>query len=382
MYTIVQKCLPVLNRCVYKCLLNQKYKLTPHIRSVSNQKKAIDYTKMAQKPLILVHEEETEQLVPNKHVYENDFELITFQSVMAGNGKPEDIKGVLMNFAFGKDPQFQELLRKMTSLKVVTSLGVGTDSFENLMDYFREKSIVVALNTGEKYMCKAVADYAIGLFLSCCRRINVAAEFGKSAKAAMESEVFAFKYTLPPVTSHFTGATIGVIGLGRIGMDIAKRAHCGFDMKVLYYGRNRKSEEVEKQYNARYYDNLLEMLPLCDFVAVSCASTPETKSLIGEKEFNAMKRTAVLVNIARGAIVDTEAMTKALQEKKIAGVGLDVTEPEPLPVDHPLKSMDNVILTPHTAWTIKEIPMEFRESYFENFRDVIIHGRKPRAVKE
>jgi len=137
--------------------------------------------------------------------------------------------------------------------------------------------------------------------------------------------------------------------MGRIGGKIAKRASKGFDMKVLYYNRRQKSAEEERDVCATYVPVLNELLQQCDFVVLAAPSTKETYLMMGREQFKAMKKTAIFINIARGALVDHDALVEALRDGEIAHAGLDVTDPEPLPRDHPLLKMNNVTLTPHVG---------------------------------
>ncbi len=142
------------------------------------------------------------------------------------------------------------------------------------------------------------------------------------------------------------GATLGIIGLGRIGQAMARRGR-GFAMRVLYADPRRKPE-VEAALGVTHCP-LDEMLAQVDYLSLHCPLTPETRGLIGEAELRRMKPTAILINTARGAVVQQEALLRALQEGWIAGAGLDVTDPEPLPADHPLVALPNCIITPHIA---------------------------------
>ena len=139
------------------------------------------------------------------------------------------------------------------------------------------------------------------------------------------------------------GKTIGIIGFGRIGQAMARRAK-GFGMKILYYSRTRK-EKAEKELDAKFVD-LETLLKESDFVSLHVPLTKETYHLIGERELRLMKSTAILVNTARGKVIDTKALIKALKEGWIAGAGLDVFEEEPY-YNEELFSLDNVVLAPH-----------------------------------
>jgi glyoxylate reductase len=142
------------------------------------------------------------------------------------------------------------------------------------------------------------------------------------------------------------GATLGILGLGRIGQAVARRAK-GFGMKLLYYDVARQ-RQIEEELGVQFveFDRLLAE---SDFITIHINFTPENYHVIGTKEFDKMKKTSILVNTARGPIVDNMALYEALRDGKIAYAALDVTEPEPLPANHPLLTLDNVIVVPHIA---------------------------------
>jgi glyoxylate reductase len=142
------------------------------------------------------------------------------------------------------------------------------------------------------------------------------------------------------------GSTLGIIGLGRIGLAVAKRAQ-GFGMKIVYSDvvRNR---QAESELHVEYVE-LDKLLSESDFITVHTNLTPKTQHLIGQKQLEKMKRSAILVNTSRGPIVDNMALYDALHSGKIAYAALDVTEPEPIPINHPLLTLENVIIVPHIA---------------------------------
>ena len=149
---------------------------------------------------------------------------------------------------------------------------------------------------------------------------------------------------------ELAGQTLGIIGLGHIGRRIAQLGHA-FGMRVLGTRRsNASSGEQEQGVDQAYHpEQLHEFLPQCDYIVISVPLTRETEKLIGEAELRMMRKNTYIVNIARGRVVDEQALIRALREGWIAGAGLDVTEEEPLPSDSPLYSMPNVILTPHIS---------------------------------
>lgn len=175
------------------------------------------------------------------------------------------------------------------------------------------------------------------------------------------------------------GKTVGIIGVGHIGMEVARLAKA-FGMKVI--GTRRSTKTAGR---ARNVDLLLptsrlkEILKQSDYVTVCCPLTPETRHIIGEAELKTMKPTARIINIGRGELIDPEALVKALREKWIAGAGLDVTVPEPLPPDSPLWDFDNVILSPHISGGMEDYMLRAAELFADNLRRYLA-GKKLRNV--
>jgi phosphoglycerate dehydrogenase-like enzyme len=152
----------------------------------------------------------------------------------------------------------------------------------------------------------------------------------------------------PFEVERIAGQTVGIVGYGDIGRAVATRAHA---MGMRIVATRRHPPEAPDPLIERYYRpaGLHAMLALCDYVVVAAPLTPETRHMIGDAEFAAMKPTAVLINVGRGPVVDSDALVRALTRKQIKGAGLDVVEPEPLPTGHPLYGMENVLLSPHSA---------------------------------
>jgi glyoxylate reductase len=159
------------------------------------------------------------------------------------------------------------------------------------------------------------------------------------------------------------GSTLGIVGLGRIGEQVARRAR-PFDMAVLYHNR-RPRAAAESALGARYV-GLAELLASSDYVVLTVPLTAETTRLIGRAELAQMKPTACLINVARGPVVDTEALTEALAARRIFAAALDVTDPEPLSRDHPLLRLDNVIITPHLGSATEQTRQRMVEVSVEN----------------
>ncbi len=205
------------------------------------------------------------------------------------------------------------------------------------VDTKKARSLDIAVTNIPGYATEAVAEHAFGLMVSVFKHIVKA---DKGVKKG-EWEKSRFK------GSELKGKTLGIIGLGRIGSRVAEIAK-GFGMEVIANNTNPKSipgvEMVE----------LSELLKRSDVVTLHCDLNPTSEGLIGEDQFNLMKSSATLINTSIGKLVDTEALVKALKEKKIAGAGIDRIEPEKLDNSHPLLQFDNVVITPHIAFNTSE----------------------------
>ena len=232
-----------------------------------------------------------------------------------------------------------KFIESLPALKVIGCLSVGYDH----VDVQAAAKLGIRVGHTPFVLDDATADGAMTLLLGSARRIV------EGDKIARDPSTLAY----PGNTflgQEVSGSTVGIIGMGRIGTKVAKRA-LGFDMKVLYHNRRQKSGEEERAVCATYVPVLTELLEQSDFVVLVAPSTKETYRMIGREQFKAMKNSGIFINVARGAIVDHDALVEALKNGEIAHAGLDVTDPEPLPRDHPLLSMPNVSFTPHSAAT-------------------------------
>jgi gluconate 2-dehydrogenase len=187
-------------------------------------------------------------------------------------------------------------------------------------------------------LTETVADTLMALVLSSARRVVEVAERVKAGEWTKSIGPDWFG-----VDVH--GKTLGIVGMGRIGLALAQRAHFGFNMPVLYNARRHHSE-AEERFNARYCD-LDTLLQEADYVCLILPLTDETHHLIGKAEFAKMKKSAIFINAGRGPVVDEKALVDALQTGEIHAAGLDVFEQEPLPVDSPLLQLPNVVALPH-----------------------------------
>lgn len=218
-------------------------------------------------------------------------------------------------------------------LRVISQFAVGVDNID--LDAATERGIPVGHTPG--VLTDATADLAFALLMAAARRIPE----GIDKVRRGDWETWEPKGLLG---AQVWGATLGVVGLGRIGTAVARRAR-GFNMRVLYHDPHRKLELEEEL--GLVYASMDELLSEADFVSVHTPLVPETHHLIDEDALRAMKPEAMLINAARGEIVDTGALVRALKEGWIGGAALDVTDPEPMPADHPLVGMSNCIVVPH-----------------------------------
>jgi glyoxylate/hydroxypyruvate/2-ketogluconate reductase len=228
----------------------------------------------------------------------------------------------------------KELLEQAPLLKIVCNTSVGYDNLD--MTALADRGIL-ATNTPD-VLNDTVADTIMGLILSTARRMPELDHWVKNGEweSNLEEKWFG-------VDVHHK--VLGIIGMGGIGSVLAKRAHFGFDMEILYHNRSR-SEEAEQKFGATYC-SLEDLLKKSDFVCLMTPLTPQTEKLMGTKEFNLMKESSIFINASRGKTVDEEALIHALQTGQILGAGLDVFAEEPVKVDNPLLSMKNVVTLPH-----------------------------------
>lgn len=219
------------------------------------------------------------------------------------------------------------------SLKVISQVAVGFDNID--INAATLASIPVGNTPG--VLTETTADLAWTLMMTAARRVTEG--FDEVRRGTWRP------YALDTLCgADIYGATLGLVGFGRIGQAMAARA-CGFNMRVLYTQRSRDLE-AEKKYNATYV-SLEDLLKESDFISLHAYLSPETRGMIGAQQFAMMKPTAVFVNTARGAMIDSAALVAALQNGKLAAVGLDVFDPEPIPADSPLLKMPQVVITPH-----------------------------------
>jgi len=254
------------------------------------------------------------------------------------------------------------LLDREPQLKVISNFAVGYDNVDVPAATARD----VAVCNTPGVLTETTADFAFALLMAAARRVVEGVDYVRAGKWRTWGPTLL-------LGRDIYGATLGIVGFGRIGQEVAKRAR-GFDMRVLYYDVQR-NEAAERELGATYRP-LDELLRASDFVTLHVALTPETHHLIGARELGLMKPEAILVNAARGPVVDTEALVAALRDGEIGGAALDVTEPEPLPADHPLVQMPNAIVVPHMASASVAARDRMADLAARNLL-AVLHGERP-----
>lgn len=240
------------------------------------------------------------------------------------------IEGV---YNFGHFPFTDAYMDSMPDLRVISNFGVGVDHID--LEAAQARGIPVG-NT-PKLLDGATADITFALLLAAARNVVRGDHYARSPEFTQYDPSFM-------LGQEVHGTTLGIVGLGSIGYEVARRARA-FDMQVVYHNRTRNMR-AENELGATYVA-LDELLRASDFVALNMPLTGETRGMIGRRELALMKKTAVLVNAARGAVVDHDALFECLSQRNIYAAGLDVTDPEPLPRDHPLLALDNLVVVPH-----------------------------------
>jgi glyoxylate reductase len=259
-----------------------------------------------------------------------------------------------------------EIIQKAPNLRIVANYAVG---FNNIELTAVNKRKIPVTNTPD-VLTEATADLTMGLLLSVARRIVEGDSFVRAER---------FRGWAPELLlgSDVHRKTLGIIGMGRIGQAVARRAH-GFGMAVLYYDKKRLPEDLEKTMDIKYRE-VMQLLGESDFVSIHAPLTDDTRHLISDAELKVMKRTAYLINVARGAIVDEEALVKALRNGDIAGCGLDVYENEPV-VTPELLEMPNAVLAPHIGSASLEARTKMALLVVENLVAVLIDNERPPDV--
>ncbi|HSX39287.1 MAG TPA: D-glycerate dehydrogenase [Candidatus Saccharimonadales bacterium] len=261
----------------------------------------------------------------------------------------------------------EQIIKAAPNLKLIATYSVGYDHID--LKTATAHKVFVANTPGD--LTESVAEHAFALMLALGRKIVEADKYCREGD---------YKYWDPMLFlgPQFSNKTLGIVGFGRIGQHLAKIAHGGLNMKILYYDMKRCVTEVEEAYNAHCV-SVEELLQNSDVVSLNCVLSPETHHLINDKRLRLMKPNAYLINTARGPVIDEEALVTALKENIIEGAALDVFENEPK--IHPdLIKMRNVILTPHIASATREARIQMARMAAENVVDVLIKNQPPKNL--
>jgi glyoxylate reductase len=251
-----------------------------------------------------------------------------------------------------------------SNLKVISSYSTGFDHID--VKEATTRGIYVTYTAD--VLAEATADLAFGLILACARKIVSADEYTKTErwKIAWSPDLM--------LGYNVHSSTLGIIGLGRIGSAVARRAR-GFDMKVLYHNRKR-NRQLESELGVTYVE-LDQLLAQSDFVSIHTTLNSASHQLIDKTKLRLMKKTAFLINTARGQIVKEADLIRILKHNRIAGAGLDVFESEPLPRSNPLLKMKNVVLLPHIGSATYQTRSKMAEVAARNLLDVLIEKKEP-----
>ena len=254
------------------------------------------------------------------------------------------------------------LLGACPDLKIVANMAVGYNNFD--VEAMTAAG-VLATNTPD-VLTETTADFGFALLMATARRVTESEHYLRAGKWTKWSyDMFA--------GAEVHGSTLGIIGMGRIGQGIARRAAHGFGMQVLYHNRSRLSPELEAECKARHVDKAT-LLREADHVVLVVPYSAASHHTIGAHELAQMKPTATLVNIARGGIVDDAALAVALKERRIAAAGLDVFEGEPQ-VHPELLTVPNVVLTPHIASATVKTRLAMAQLAADNLMDYLLLGK-------
>ena len=256
-------------------------------------------------------------------------------------------------------------LEPAQKLKIISSVSVGYDNYD--VQYLNQKKIW--LSNTPHVLTESTADLAFTLLMSAARKVPYLDQWTKQGewKRTVGSAQFG---------QDIFGKTLGIIGLGNIGAAIARRGFHGFNMNIIYHNRREKLETAQPL-NAQY-KSLEELLQQSDFVVVAVDLNHDSQALMGAKEFALMQKHAVFINIARGSVVDEQALIEALQQKQIFAAGLDVYQREPLQ-ESPLFQLDNVVTLPHIGSATIETRKKMAELAYQNLVDAL-EDRTPRYL--
>ena len=262
------------------------------------------------------------------------------------------------------------VMDKLVSLKVISNIAVGYDNID--ISAATQRGIMVTNTPG--VLTETTADLAFALLLGAARRIPEADQFIRAGKFKN------WQLMQPQMGVDIYKKTLGIVGMGAIGQAVAKRARKGFDMRVIYFGSSRK-ESVEKEYEAEFVE-FDELLAMSDFISIHVPLTEKTRYMFSTEAFKKMKNTAILINTARGPVVDETALVEAIKDGQIRGAALDVFEEEPSVHPELIKMEENVVLAPHIGSASIETRLRMAKMAARNMVQGLKGNRPPNLVNE
>jgi glyoxylate reductase len=254
-------------------------------------------------------------------------------------------------------------------LKLIASFGTGVDHID--VATARQRGIIVTNTPG--VLTEDTADMTMALILAVSRRLVEGERLVRQGKWQGWGPTFMLGHRL-------WGKRLGIVGMGRIGQAVARRAR-GFGLSIHYHNRRRVAEEVEQELEATYWESLDQMLARMDIISVNCPHTPATFHLLSARRLKLMRPSAVIVNTARGEVIDEDALVRMLVAKELAGAGLDVFEHEPA-INPKLLRLDNVVLLPHMGSATLEGRIDMGEKVIINIKTFADGHRPPDRVLE
>ena len=287
---------------------------------------------MAGKAKVVITDYVWESLDVEKKTLEGLADLVALKTKKPEEFLPEaqDCDALLNTYV---GPITAEVMARMPKCRIIARYGIGVDTID--LEAATREGIIVTNNP--TYCIEEVAEHTMALMLACGRKV-----------AFYDRAVRAGRWEVPPGKPIFrlAGRTLGLIGFGNIARQVAVRA-AAFGMRILF--TDPVVEEGQFEIPGKKTD-LRALLSESDFISLHPPLTAQTRKMINDAALSQMRPTAFLVNCSRGPVVDTDALVRALDAKKIAGCALDTTDPEPLPDAHPLRGRENVIINPHVAW--------------------------------
>ncbi len=300
--------------------------------------------------VILAHPLPAEWIIPITQKYNV---IIGEDNMMGFAGYLDDHFDEAEGFiTFLSDKVDDRIINKSKNLKVICNYAAGTDNID--VDLCNQKKIPIGSTPG--VLTNATADLTMTLILAVSRNLMPANDSARSGGWKMW-------YPARWLGTELSGSTLGIIGMGKIGSAVGRRAK-SFGMNIVYFSRSAKPD-IEKELQARRMP-LDDLLEASDIISLHAPLTPETHHIINQDALRRMKHTSILINTARGSEVHTGALFDALSSGKIAGAGLDVTDPEPLPPDHPLYSLHNCLILPHIGSATEQTRRKMAEMTCEN----------------